>query len=141
MDRPAVEGEAKMPVAVLHGDVEEGQGEQRHLPQERGVREILARLHREQPQPGDDREAKSDRRAARQEGRDHRQRHAANESSQSQVERQDAADQQSDARDVRGIDEQIDRARALQQDGARPGADPVDERHLARAQFVLMRSG
>ena len=56
-------------------------------------------------------------------------RHAAQQTGQTQIERQDAADQQADAGDVRGIDEQIDRARALQQDGTRPGAEPLDERH------------
>ena len=42
---------------------------------------------------------------------------------------------------LRGVDEQVGRARTLQQDGPRPGAEPLDEGHRRVTQFVLMRSG
>ncbi len=103
----ALQGHPEILAAVLQQDNAERRGQQRHLHQERDVDNILRRLHRKKPQAGEDCRDRACCGHAQQEGSDDGEGGVPKKSQKAQIERQDAAEQEAYAKNMRGIDEQI----------------------------------
>jgi hypothetical protein len=114
---------------MLQADVGQRRREQRELGEEGRIAHIVLGLHREQPKPGQQRQRQADRRDTEQQGADDLDRKGAEKADQPEVQRQDRADEQPDAENMRGVDEQIGRAGLLKPHGARPGGEPIENLH------------